>query len=61
MPFRVILIAEERTVYDRFPTALINRMEKHCVVMETVLDARLYPLLEKFRQWVHDFASIENR
>ncbi len=59
--YRVILIAEEKAVYERFPTALINRMEKHHVVMETVLHPRLYPLLKEFRQWIMDFAKIRTR
>lgn len=49
------MIAEEETVHKQFPTALVNRLEKHRVFMDTVLDARLHTLLEKFKQWISDF------
>ncbi len=29
--------------------------------METVLDPRLYSLLDEFRQWIHDFATLTTR
>ena len=36
--FRLIVIAEDRDVYEKFPIPLINRLEKHYLGMETMLD-----------------------
>ena len=56
---RLILIAEKLTVYERFPTALINRLEKHFVVTSSILEQWQLVLLEQFKQWVVDFSHVE--
>ena len=35
--FRLVLIAEDKDVYEKFPIPLINRLEKHYLGMETML------------------------
>ncbi len=35
--FRLVLIAEDNEVYEKFPIPLINRLEKHYLGMETML------------------------
>lgn len=35
--FRLVLIAEDLDVYEKFPIPLINRLEKHFLGMETIL------------------------
>ena len=36
--FRLVLVAEDHEVYEKFPIPLINRLEKHYLGMETMLD-----------------------
>jgi hypothetical protein len=35
--FRLVLIAEDKDVYEKFPIPLINRLEKHYLGTETML------------------------
>jgi hypothetical protein len=35
--FRLVLIAEDAEVHEKFPIPLINRLEKHYLGMETML------------------------
>ena len=35
--FRLVLIAEDSEVYEKFPIPLINRLEKHYLGMETMI------------------------
>ena len=55
---RLILIAEKATVYRKFPTPLINRLEKHFVLSETVLLDWQKEVLARLYQWVKDFSEI---
>ena len=55
---RLILIAEKDTVYQKFPTPLINRLEKHFVLTETVLLDWQRDVLHSLTQWVEQFAAI---
>lgn len=58
--YRVIIIAEEETVYDNFPTPLINRLEKHRVVMETLLDGMQIAVLKMFQNWIEQFTVLNS-
>jgi hypothetical protein len=41
--FRLVLIAEDVDVYEKFPIPLINRLEKHFLGMETMLvESKIY-------------------
>jgi hypothetical protein len=41
--FRLVLIAEDVDVYEKFPIPLINRLEKHFLGMETMLvEGKIY-------------------
>ena len=55
---RLILIAEKDTVYEKFPTPLINRLEKHFVLTETVLLDWQKDVLHSLTEWVEQFAII---
>ncbi len=55
-PFRLILIAEKDTVYSKFPTPLINRLEKHFVLTSSVLEKWQGDLLEIFTKWIFNFS-----
>ena len=56
--FRLILIAERATVYDKFPTPLINRLEKHFVLTSSVLKDWQLEVLDNFKQWIKGFSHI---
>ena len=55
--YRLILIAEKNTVYQKFPTPLINRLEKHFVLTSSVLEEWQEEILWYFEQWVKDFSD----
>ena len=56
--YRLIIIAEKKEVYDRFPTPLINRLEKHVVDTSTVLNERQKKVLSVFKGWIEKFNSV---
>ena len=53
--FRLILIAEKATVYRKFPTPLINRMEKHFVLTSSILKEWQEKVLRRLENWLEDF------
>ena len=57
---RLILIAEKEEVYSRFPTPLINRLEKHIVDTSTVLNEEQKRVLAKLNEWIKNFNSVTN-
>ena len=57
---RLILIAEKEVVYDRFPTPLINRLEKHIVDTSTILSKRQERVFQILKKWIDDFNCVEN-
>ena len=56
--FRLILVAEVEDVTKRFPIPLINRLEKHYLGMETILDRKYSETVEKLKVWVRSFCEI---
>ena len=58
--FRLIIIAERDRVFKQFPTALINRLEKHIVVSDTILTSEQKSLSRELHQWVTNVADVEN-
>ena len=56
---RLILIAEKDTVYLKFPTPLINRLEKHFVLTSSVLEDWQKDLLEQFEVWISHFCDTK--
>ena len=56
---RLILIAEKDTVYLKFPTPLINRLEKHFVLTSSVLEDWQKDLLEQFEVWISQFCETK--
>ena len=56
--FRLILIAERDTVYEKFPTPLINRLEKHLVLTSSILKEWQLEVLEDFKEWITEFSRI---
>lgn len=57
---RLVVIAEKEKVYlhEEFPTPLINRLEKHFLVMSTILTSfKESTLVRKCLEWVQKFSD----
>ena len=55
---RLIVIAEKDVVYNRFPIPLINRMEKHFLVMSSGFTEGQKKVTEELKAWVEEFADV---
>ncbi|EMP27445.1 hypothetical protein UY3_15466 [Chelonia mydas] len=58
--FRLIVIEEKDVVYTQFPTPLLNRLEKHCLEMNTILHWQQKHLRMKLDKWAKLFVTIKN-
>eukprot|EP00731_Ephydatia_muelleri_P024235 Em0016g506a len=58
--FKLILIAEKAAVYEKFPTPLINRLEKHFVLTKSILSNWQHDVLDIFDEWIDQFCNIED-
>ena len=57
--YRLIIIAEKSTVYEKFPTPLISKLEKHFVLTETVLQEEWQQEVhQRLTDWVEEFCNI---
>lgn len=55
---RLIVIADKDVVYNKFPIPLINRLEKHFLVMSSGLTDAQEQVSRELNAWVEDFAHI---
>ena len=53
------MVAEKGTVYSKFPIPLINRLEKHFVLTETILTIWQREVYKELMNWVDDFGKVE--
>ncbi|KAH1172131.1 hypothetical protein KIL84_007749, partial [Mauremys mutica] len=58
--FRLIVIEEKNVVYTQFPTPLLNRLEKHCLEMNTILHWQQEKLMKQLNEWAKSFVTIQN-
>ncbi|VDI66851.1 Hypothetical predicted protein [Mytilus galloprovincialis] len=58
--FRLIVVAEKRDVYEKFPIPLINRLEKHCLSTQTVLNEKQIELTKSLQAWVEQFVKTKS-
>ncbi|CAM4686184.1 unnamed protein product [Lepidochelys kempii] len=58
--FRLIVIEEKNVVYTQFPTPLLNRLEKHCLEMNTILHWQQKDLRMELDKWAKLFVTIKN-
>ncbi|KAM9831669.1 E3 ubiquitin-protein ligase rnf213-beta [Neosynchiropus ocellatus] len=60
--FRLIVVEDQKKVYEHFPVPLINRLEKHKVDRSTDLQPWQQRVLHKLTEWVKEFtcASLED-
>ncbi|XP_078081837.1 E3 ubiquitin-protein ligase rnf213-beta [Mustelus asterias] len=59
--FRLIVIEEKEVVYNEFPIPLINRLEKHYLDINTVLDKDQRDIVKHLKQWVQTFTAVKPR
>ncbi|XP_043958780.1 E3 ubiquitin-protein ligase rnf213-beta isoform X1 [Gambusia affinis] len=58
--FRLVVVEDQKKVYEHFPVPLINRLEKHRVDRSTDLEAWQHRVLHKLREWVKAFSGEAN-
>jgi len=54
---RLIVVAEKKVVYEKFPIPLINRLEKHFLAMETMLTEEQRTLADELQHWAEQFSA----
>ncbi|XP_011788597.1 PREDICTED: E3 ubiquitin-protein ligase RNF213 [Colobus angolensis palliatus] len=57
--FRLIVIEEKDIVYKHFPIPLINRLEKHYLDINTVLEKWQKSVVKELRAWVEKFIDVK--
>ncbi|XP_037664815.1 E3 ubiquitin-protein ligase RNF213 isoform X2 [Choloepus didactylus] len=57
--FRLIVIEEKEVVYRHFPIPLINRLEKHYLDINTVLEKWQKNIVEELKTWVEKFVNAK--
>nr|XP_025855696.1 E3 ubiquitin-protein ligase RNF213 isoform X5 [Vulpes vulpes] len=57
--FRLIVIEEKDVVYKHFPIPLINRLEKHYLDINTVLEKWQKSIVEELKTWVENFVEVK--
>ena len=55
--FRLIVVAEKKVVYEKFPIPLINRLEKHFLAMDTMLTEEQRQLADELQHWSEQFCN----
>lgn len=55
--FRLVVVEDQKKVYEHFPMPLINRLEKHKVDRSTDLEPWQHRVLSKLKEWVKEFAG----
>ena len=58
---RLIVVAEKKVVYDKFPIPLINRLEKHFLAMDTMLSEDQRQLADELQHWAEQFCHTGQR
>ncbi|CAH2291483.1 E3 ubiquitin- ligase RNF213 [Pelobates cultripes] len=56
--FRLIVIEEKEVVYKDFPIPLINRLEKHYLDINTVLNRKQKVVVKELEEWIRDFTTF---
>ncbi|XP_008588585.1 PREDICTED: E3 ubiquitin-protein ligase RNF213, partial [Galeopterus variegatus] len=57
--FRLIVVEEKDVVYRHFPIPLINRLEKHYLDINTVLEKWQKNIVEELKIWVEKFVDVK--
>ncbi|XP_040922673.1 E3 ubiquitin-protein ligase rnf213-beta isoform X2 [Toxotes jaculatrix] len=55
--FRLVVVEDQKKVYEHFPVPLINRLEKHRLDRSTDLEPWQHRVLHKLKEWVKEFST----
>ncbi|XP_041350668.1 E3 ubiquitin-protein ligase rnf213-alpha-like [Gigantopelta aegis] len=55
--FRLIVVAEKQIVYEKFPIPLINRLEKHFLRLNNIMNARQSQFADELYLWANQFVT----
>ncbi|XP_070782783.1 E3 ubiquitin-protein ligase rnf213-beta [Enoplosus armatus] len=55
--FRLVVVEDQKKVYEHFPVPLINRLEKHRVDRSTDLEPWQHSVLHKLKEWAKEFSG----
>ncbi|XP_037836891.1 E3 ubiquitin-protein ligase rnf213-beta isoform X2 [Kryptolebias marmoratus] len=58
--FRLVVVEDQKKVYEHFPVPLINRLEKHIVDRSTDLELWQHRVLDRLREWTKEFSGEAN-
>ncbi|XP_053530339.1 E3 ubiquitin-protein ligase rnf213-alpha isoform X3 [Ictalurus punctatus] len=58
--FRLIVIEEKSTVYEQFPTPLLNRLEKHCLEISNILPEHAQEMQAELEKWLNLFVTQDS-
>ncbi|KAJ8011123.1 hypothetical protein DPEC_G00054920 [Dallia pectoralis] len=58
--FKLIVIEDQEVVYKQFPIPLINRLEKHYLDINTVLQNDPKETVKQLQQWVEEFVFLKS-
>ena len=57
--FKLIVVADKETVQEKFPTPLINRLEKHFLTTATVLSSEGVDVSDQLSEWAKLFSALD--
>ncbi len=58
--FRLIVVADKNAVYNtkKYPIPLVNRLEKHLLNLDSVLNEKMKQMIEALNVWCSDITRI---
>ena len=58
--FRLIIVADKKSVYNpkKYPIPLVNRLEKHLLSIESILNDKMKRIVERINKWTNDLTAI---
>ncbi|RNA31081.1 E3 ubiquitin-ligase RNF213-like [Brachionus plicatilis] len=61
--FRLIVVADKKSVYNpkKYPIPLVNRLEKHLLSIDSILNEKLRYIVNNIQQWTKEFTSISEK
>ena len=60
--FRLIVVADKNSVYDpkRFPIPLVNRLEKHCLSVASILNDKKSSFVRSINEWCNSISRASS-
>lgn len=61
--FRLIIVADKKSVYNprKYPIPLVNRLEKHLLSIESILNDKMKQIDESVKKWVNQLTDISSK